>query len=874
MAKRVKDIHSLLERSLSSVEMPSRYIGGEVNATSRKPEPDDLRFVLAFPEAYEIGMSHLGISILSDIAGRLPGVFVERAYAPWVDMESLMRREGVDLFTLETKTPLGAVDVIGFSLMYELTYTNVVSMLELSGIPSLAAERGDDHPLILGGGAAVYNPEPIADFFDVLFIGEADEAIEDIIECLRACRGEKKERILRELEKIDGVYVPRFFVPEYRDGHFAGIARSPDTPDGPNTVTRRAVPDINRVPSPRCPVVPNKRAVHDRISVEIARGCGGGCRFCQAGFVYRPVRERDVGTVIDAALTARKNTGMEEVSLLSLSSGDYTRIETLMSRMMDRLAPLRVALAVPSLRVGSLNREMIEAILRVRKTGFTIAPEAGSQRLRDAINKNITEAEITDTVRSVFDAGWRLLKLYFMIGLPTETDEDLEELCRLVEAVDRQVRRIKKGGLNVSVATFVPKPHTPFQWQPALPIAETKRRQESISRRLKGLRASVKFHDAEMSYLEAAFARGDRRLSRAVLEAYRLGCRFDGWTERFKFSLWKEAFQRAGLSLSDYAETEYARSRTLPWSHIETGVTDAYLWEERRRAFDGVTTRDCALDGCTGCGVCGDDLKTMKVDDDTEVPPEGGGAIPEESGEIPDRFRYLCVYSRTGTARFLSHLETASVIIRGMTRAGLALKYSEGFNPKPKVSFLDALPVGVETEGDPFLVDLIEPVSEDDLRRILDTRLPRGFRLEAVHASPASGNMSLRYRRLSYRMELSGANVPLPDVDCAISGFLAREEVWFENQGDYRKKRINVRPFVESMAYHRESGTLVFALLRINGSAPSPYRVASALLGVGERDLRSCRVIKEMGMPDIFSDEIRGDIPISSEKERSHPAKV
>jgi len=873
VTKRVKDIDSFLERSLAGVTAPSRYIGGEVNTTAGKPKPDDLRFVLAFPEAYEIGMSHLGMSILADIAGRMQGAFVERVYAPWIDMESLMRREGIPLFTLETKTPLDSIDVIGFSLMYELTYTNVVSMLELSGIPPLAADRTDDHPLILGGGAAVYNPEPIADFFDVLFVGEADEAIEDIIACLRACRGAKKERILRELERIDGVYVPRFFLPRYQNGRFAGITRSPDAPDGPNKVSRRVVSDINRVTSPRCPVVPNKRAVHDRVSVEIARGCGGGCRFCQAGFVYRPVRERDVGTVIDTALTARENTGMEEVSLLSLSSGDYGNIETLMSRLMDRLAPLRVALAVPSLRVGSLNREMIEAILRVRKTGFTIAPEAGSQRLRDVINKNVTEAEIMDTVQAVFNAGWRLLKLYFMIGLPTETDEDLEELCRLIEAVDRQIRRIKKGGLNVSVATFVPKPHTPFQWQPALPMTETKRRQSIISRRLRGLRASVKFHDAQMSYLEAAFARGDRRLSQAVLEAYHLGCRFDGWTERFKFPLWEEAFEKAGLSLSDYAEAEYVQGWPLPWSHIETGVTEDYLWEERRRAFDGVTTLDCASNGCTGCGVCGDDRATIRVEGGKDVPGVGD-VIPDESEKVPGRFRYLCVYSRTGTARFLSHLETASVIIRGMTRAGLPLRYSEGFNPKPKVSFLDALPVGVETRGDPFIVELTESVNEDDLKTALDARLPRGIRLEEALAVPASGNMSRRYTRLVYRMELAGSDVPLPEVDAAVNVFLSREEAWFENEGDVRKKRINVRPFVESMEHDRESGVLIFTLRRINGSAPSPYRVASALLGVRERDLRNCRIIKERGIPEIASEAIPEGVPISEESERNHTAEA
>jgi radical SAM-linked protein len=509
----------------------------------------------------------------------------------------------------------------------------------------------------------------------------------------------------------------------------------------------------------------------------------------------------------------------------------------------------------------------------VRKTGFTIAPEAGSQRLRDVINKNVTEAEVMDTVGSVFSAGWRLLKLYFMIGLPTETDEDTDELCRLVEAVDRETRRIKKGGLNVSVSTFVPKPHTPFQWQPALTIDETRRRQARISRRLKRLRASVKFHDPGMSYLEAAFARGDRRLSSAVMEAYRLGCRFDGWTERFDFALWEEAFRRAGLSMSDFAGAVYTIDDPLPWDHIETGVTKDYLWEERRRAFSGETTPDCASAGCTGCGVCGDGLETIRIYD--EGRRTGAGApISEEPVEDTGRYRYLCVYSRKGAARFLSHLETASVIIRAMSRAGLPMRYSEGFNPKPKISFLDALPVGVETEGDPFLVELTEPMDGDTLHEALDAHLPRGFRLESAHQVDTGGNMSKQYRRLTYRMELAGAAVPLPEIDPAIDDFLVRDEAWFETRGDARKKRINVRPFVESMEYRPDAGVLLFTMERINGSAPSPYRVASALFGVAEKDLRGCRVIKEAAVLDQKPDRAPGNVPMPEMMERTHTAKA
>ncbi len=587
------DIEGFLSRVLPVVSKPGRYIGGEVNSRGGTPSPGDIRVCLAFPEVYEIGMSHQGTAIILDILNGIDGVFAERAFTVWPDMEAEMKKAGVPLFSLETRTPLARFDVIGFSLMYELTYTNVVAMLTLAGIPVLAADRDGRVPLLIAGGACAFNPEPVAEIFDAIVVGDGEEVIAEIMSVLREMRGATKDDLLARLAALSGVYVPRFYEPAYRDGVFSGMGH---IKPGPRTIKKRTVADLNSATGPAKPIIPHVQAVHDRISVEIARGCRRGCRFCQAGYIYRPLRERDADTIEQVVEGRRRATGMGDVSLLSLSSGDYSDIERLMANLMASLSEKRVALSVPSLRVDTLTDEMIAQIRRVRKTGFTVAPEAGSARLRAVINKNITRAEIEATVQRVFRAGWRLIKLYFMIGLPTETDEDVQEIVDLVKNIERIAPGRGRTTLNVSVSTFIPKPHTPFQWEGMTPRPEIVRRQEILRGALRSGRVALRFHDPRMSMLEAVFSRGDRRLRPVIVRAAELGCRFDGWTEHLRFDLWERAFADSGLTMEQYTGWTPAVDAPMPWDHIETGVGRQFFVKERERAMAAASTGPCVND--------------------------------------------------------------------------------------------------------------------------------------------------------------------------------------------------------------------------------------------------------------------------------------
>ncbi len=763
---------------------PSRYINSEINSIIK---PNDssiiIKSALAFPDTYEVGMSHLGLKILYDIINSLPYASAERVFSPWHDFEEYLRRQKLNLSSLESGCPLKDFDIVGFSLQYELSYTTVLNMMDLGGIPLYAEERlaaQGSMPIIIAGGPCAVNPSIMSPFIDAFLAGDAEEAIVELYEKARQWKlhgdGQRKT-FLKEIANIEGFYVPLVHTSQ-------------------DKIKRRFIQNLDNAPYPIKPVVPYAEIVHDRIAIEVSRGCTMGCRFCQAGVIYRPLRHRSPENILNIAERSLNNTGYEEVSLTSLSTGDYPHLLYVIREFNRRYGKSKVSLSLPSLRVASVDRDVLKEIRSVKKTGFTIAPEAATERLRNVINKDFSEEDYEKTLKAIFSEGWLNLKLYFMIGLPTEKDEDIEAIPHMVMRALKIAKKNTRRFVNISVTVspFIPKPHTPFQWHGQASLEDISRKLLYLKNEMGKKKIKFKGHNEKMNLLEAAFGRGGNNLSPLVYKAWQLGCRLDAWTEMFDYNKWQDAMEKTGIDCSSFAQRHFSMDELLTWDNIDSGVSKSFLSKEYERALIGEKTPDCSK----VCGVCGLQCSTISAKSDNEA---GGSkytnAVTEIPADIvisePTAIRMRVQYSKTGSLHYLSHHELMNAILRALRRAKIPVLFSQGFHPAPLVSFGPPLSVGVAGEREYFDMEIKAPFDVIFYMNNLNSTLPQGIQIEKM-AEISKAEISLNSFISRYEYKILDLDEKILPVETSKQGLMV------ERKG----KKIDLSGCLEDIVFSRK----------------------------------------------------------------------